>query len=651
MQGARGTRFSAVLPTRWSWLALVASPSSYLLFIAIVVTMAAKAHVVRGLEEISFWPGSWIAASAPDVAVFTGLAAVMSFVEARWRPARWLTPPIAFFVMLLAICSAAQLWITGEQLTAQVMVLGLERFGDVTAMARASVHVGPAAVIAIAALIAAPLVAHRALRRSGQQDVGTRERARAAGILAVFAGLLGVVAPVPEQLAGLYRNAVAHTLWGLASGDRSWNGGIGLFAGYEPHDLVDADTLAKLRAGPHPNVVVIVLESTRRDATGLDAAHSHARTPHLVELAARGLEMTHGRAVIPHTTKSLWSMMCGRLPILQPKLYETRPTGDVQCIPDILSAAGWRTGFLQSAVGKFEDRPRLVRGLGFQELVAAEQYTKEIGGYLSTDDEALVGQLAQWLDKKPGPFMVMMLTSSTHHPYMLTPSSEAYAKAESLPTSTDRDRYDRQIEAEDRMVGGVLDLLRERGVLDHTIVVVLGDHGEGFGEKAARQHALNYYEEGLRVPWVITGPGISSQRVDVNTSVLDLAPTLLDLLGVQPTEAASASTPARSVLHLSTDRVLPFSCFFDKTCFGFVQGSTKVIRMRETDRSFYFDLASDPEEHDPKQLTPALQTLLEEVAHTVDRHRTNSKPVLREAMPDYPPWNCARNQPCGIKAP
>jgi lipoteichoic acid synthase len=639
-------------PTRWSWLRLLAAPSSYVLVLGLVWTMSAKAHVVRGLEEVSFWPGSWIAACAPDVGVFLGLTAVFAVVEHRWGWTRFVTIPIAVFVALIAIINATQLRVTGEQLTAQVIQLGLDRFSDVMAMARASIHITVTAVLALLLAASTPFVARLVMRRAKQEVADHLDRARAAGAMTALAIVIMLIAPAPEQFTGLYRNAVAHTLWGLASGDRSWNGGLGIFAGYEPPELVSKDSIDALRAKPHPNVVLVVLESTRRDATDLDPAHSHARTPHLVELAARGLQITHARAVIPHTTKSLWSMLCGRLPILQPKLYETRRAGNVQCVPDILSAAGWRTLFLQSAIGKFEDRPRLVRGLGFQDFLAAEQFTKEVSGYLSTADEPLVGELAAWLDKKRGaPFMVTILTSATHHPYLVSDEAAAIAKEQNLPTSTDRDRYDRGIESADRMLGGVIELLRTRGILDNTIIVVLGDHGEGFGEKAAKQHALNFYEEGLRVPWVIAGPGVPAQRIDDNASLVDLAPTLLELLGVRVTNAAAASTPARSVLHLDPHRVLPFSCFFDKTCFGFVRDNVKVVKMRETDTAFYFDLAADPEEHQSKSLTPELRALLEQVTRTVDLHRTNSKPVERDLMLDYPPWNCPKNEPCGIKVP
>jgi lipoteichoic acid synthase len=642
------------VPTRGSWLRLLSTPSSYLLVLALVATAAAKARVLRTNENVELWPGRWIAAIAPDLAVFLGIAAVLALCERATRRALFVTLPIAIAVTFIASISALQLWITGEQLSAQVLVLALDRFTDVRAMARASVDVGVGSVVLLLCVVAMPpVVAGWRLRRSGRSIALTSdggERARAAAAVTLVALVLMVVTPVPDQLVGLYRNAVARTAWGLAFEDRA-TGGLGLFRGYEPHDLVAPDAIARLRSGPHPNVIVIVLESSRRDATTLADPQARAQTPNLVALAARGIEVTHARAVIPHTTKSLWSMFCARLPILQPKLYETTAVTDAQCLPHILAAAGWRTGFLQSAVGRFDDRPRLAHRLGFREFVAAEQYTTEIAGYLATDDEALVEQLRTWLDKAatPTPFMVTLLTSATHHPYLLTEASAARAKAAGRPTETDRERYDRQIEAADHMIGDVLELLRQRGVLDNTIVVAIGDHGEGFGDKAARQHMLNFYEEGLRVPWVIAGPAVPKLRIDANASLVDLAPTLLDLLGVQLSAEATTGTHARSALRIDGERVLPFSCFFVESCYGFVRGTTKVVSMRETDRSFAFDLARDPDERNPVSLGPELRGVLDDVTRTIDRHRTSGKPVYQDPLVDFFPWNCPVGQRCGIK--
>lgn len=646
--------WAAIAPTRDAVPYVLTTLSSYLMFVAFVATAVAKVPVFRNLEDIDFWPGHWLAACAPDAFVFSILATIFSVLESKSRWLAFATIPIALVLATLAVINAIYLMMTGEQLSAQVVQLGIERFDDVTTMARASTGFGIRHLVGGIAITSIPFAITAAALRRKQRPIGVAaeagNRARLHLSTALVAMLVVLVTPTPIQFGRLYRNAVLHTTVDLAIGERSWNGGIGLFAGYH-RELVDDATRERLLTGPRPNIVVIVLESTRRDGTSLGGKPNVAETPNLVALAARGLEVTHGRAVIPYTTKSLWSMMCGRLPLLQAKIYEASPSIGAECLPDLLASAGWRTGYMQSATARFEDRPRLVHEIGFREIMMAEQYTPLVLGYLSTDDEALVEQLARWIDRAPEkkPFMVAMLTSATHHPYMLTPQARERAKASGKPTRSDRDRYDRQVEAEDHMIGGAIEVLRARGLLDNTIVVVVGDHGEGFGEKAVRQHALNYYEEGLRVPWVMAGPGIPVGRVDDNATLPDLVPTLLDAIGAELSPGALADTPARSLLRpVDRDRVLIFSCLFDKTCHGFVRGTHKVVYVPESGDIFAFDLAADPDERSPQRPSQELLGVAAEVRRTVELHRSKSWPRTYPLILDYLPWVCPAGAPCGI---
>src|SRR5690606_21664286 len=184
---------------------------------------------------------------------------------------------------------------------------------------------------------------------------------------------IALLAPRPDAVPveRLGRSAALATYLGLLADE----GRPASFAGHAPARPVDDEAVRALAARPgRPNVLVVVLESTRRDVTSL--AGGPAATPALAALAARGTEVVAARAVLPHTTKSLWSLLCGRLPLMQLALYETSATTQVQCLPHIATAAGCRTAFLQSSLGAFEDRPRLIANLGFASFAAWE----DIGG-------------------------------------------------------------------------------------------------------------------------------------------------------------------------------------------------------------------------------------------------------------------------------
>lgn len=643
-----------LLPDRWSWLYVLGTPTSFLLVFATLATMAAKLTVVRGLDGIGFWPARWLAACGVDIAFLFGLAALLALGEHVRRSMLFATLPLALLVTTLAVINACYLTIAGEQLTWPVLMLGLMRFGDVQGIVGGTAFVSPlVAVLVVVLVVTPPAIALYVLRRAGRPlgpAVAGPGRARALGSCALVGLLVVLAVPAPRQFAlgRLHANAVLRTYWGMAGGSDHWNGTPGTFDGYQPRDLVDAQAIDTLRAGPRPNVVLVILESTGRNATSLGGPAVPAKTPNLVALAARGLEMTHARTVIPQTTKSVWSMLCGRIPLLESTVFENTGTLDVQCVPSILDAAGWRTGFFQSAIGRFEDRPRLVAHLGFRDFLSAEHMTTEILGYLAAEDGVLVEPLEKWIDQAPDqPFFATLLTAATHHPYDLSPAHATRVDAMGAPSDSERARYDRQIEAADQMLGDVIAALRQRNLLERTVVIVVGDHGEGFGEKGVKQHGSNFFEESLRVPFVITGPGVPARKTAAAATLVDLAPTLLELLGVPLSPVASRATHARSLLHdAPPGRVLPFACFYDNACRGFVRDQTKVVYVPETGQAFSYDLATDPEETAPVPLSDELAARLAEVQEIIDSHRSHGWPRTKSQLDRFPRWTCAPDAVC-----
>jgi arylsulfatase A-like enzyme len=97
--------------------------------------------------------------------------------------------------------------------------------------------------------------------------------------------------------------------------------------------------------------------------------------------------------------------------------------------------------------------------------------------------------------------------------------------------------YDEELAYVDRAFGELLDWLDERGVLDETVLVFLADHGEGFDEHGELQHGFEPWEEVTGIPLIVRVP--SSYRIepgarDVLVGLIDVAPTVLDLVGLEP---------------------------------------------------------------------------------------------------------------------
>ena len=160
--------------------------------------------------------------------------------------------------------------------------------------------------------------------------------------------------------------------------------------------------------------------------------------------------------------------------------------------------------------------------------------------------------------------------------------------------------YDAEVAFTDVQVGRILLELMARKV-GPTIVVVTSDHGEEFGEHGGLQHSRTLFEELLRVPLIISGPGVpQGTTTETPVSLLDVWPLLADLTGVP----APSYLPSRSLRQLANGTQLPEPFFADLAVnwgihtSAVVDNATKLIVDRNHEASLY-DLGSDPgEQHD-----------------------------------------------------
>ena len=138
---------------------------------------------------------------------------------------------------------------------------------------------------------------------------------------------------------------------------------------------------------------------------------------------------------------------------------------------------------------------------------------------------------ASYLDRCLGgraAFFVTYLPIAGHHPYE-TPEPGPF------PDNDEFGRYRNALQYGDAALGRLIDGLRAARLDQKTIWVVLGDHGEAFGQHEGNYgHTFHLYEENVRVPFLIAAPGLVDKQIRGSQviSLLDTAPTMLDLLGL-----------------------------------------------------------------------------------------------------------------------
>jgi arylsulfatase A-like enzyme/Tfp pilus assembly protein PilF len=342
-----------------------------------------------------------------------------------------------------------------------------------------------------------------------------------------------------------------------------------------------------------PNVLLITLDTTRADRLG-SYGYAGARTPRLDALAREGVRFARVYAPAPLTLPSHATMLTG----LHPATHGVRNNGSDlapkwRTLAEALKARGYATA---AFVSSFSVDSRFGLGRGFDVYDDTFQALAPLKG---ANAERRAGEtfarFARWLDKPvASPFFVWVHYYDPHLPY--DPPSPYKEELAGRP-------YDGEVAYMDDHVGRVVDALAAKGLLDKTLVVIAGDHGEGFGDKVETGHGIFLYEETLRVPLILRQPGAFPRPRVVEDAVrlVDLVPTVLDALGLD-TELAGLegqSLVPRARGRSGGDLEALVETFYPRENFGWselvglVSGPWKYIL---APRPELYDLSRDPAE-------------------------------------------------------
>jgi arylsulfatase A-like enzyme len=343
------------------------------------------------------------------------------------------------------------------------------------------------------------------------------------------------------------------------------------------------------------NVVFLLLESIQARAV-TPYRPSLPTTPFLARLAEQSIVADRAYTIVPHTSKSLISILCGVEPYLDLSMVEALPGAiPARCLPELLRAQGYRTAFYQSATRDFERRPDLLENMGFDEFVGFQdlevQGFEEVN-YFGYEDRVLVEPSLDWAVRNPSqPFFLTYLTVTTHHPYQ----PPRHHPRRVFSRDSRMDSYLNAVSYTDRFIEDLIEGFRVRGLYEDTMFVIVADHGEGFGEHGRFAHDTVIYEEGVRVPLLVHVPGRFEGGVRVAKPVnhLDLVPTVVDLLDYR---VEGGSLPGESLLAPESDRSLKAYCFYEFRCMAVTRGRWKYIHHFGDRADELFDVVADPGE-------------------------------------------------------
>ena len=337
----------------------------------------------------------------------------------------------------------------------------------------------------------------------------------------------------------------------------------------------------ELAAAPIRNVVIVVLESV--GAKYLGATEMTAPHDALSKYWPFTLNFTNAYAQAAHSTKSLFSLVTGRPPLFSfAQDTEALNGGQFVTLPDRLKSHGYRTAFFVNDL-RYAHAGDFLRGRGFDLLAGGNS----LGCRGEIDNQCLVNSALDWMGNGGQPFLALIWTHDTHYPYW----PKRPPRPGQFSTNLDQNRYIAAVRESESSVAAILEWLHRRGLLSTTLVVVLGDHGEAFGEHGYNLHSNTIYEEELHIPMLLISGSAKGRSIGTLVSISDLPQTILHVLKLGP----ELSWDSRSFFDpVHAQQLFLFAP--QAPAVGFREGDKKYIYDLSTGESQMFDLRRDPGE-------------------------------------------------------
>jgi arylsulfatase A-like enzyme len=328
---------------------------------------------------------------------------------------------------------------------------------------------------------------------------------------------------------------------------------------------------------PDADVLLITVDALRADHVGA-YGYARATTPNIDRLAARGVRFERAYSQAPHTSFSVASMLTGKY---FPTLARLAPGEKHAPIAEVLRTYGWRTAAFYPPAVFYVDAAKTKT---YAETNFGFEYVK----FEYIDAQRRVDQVLAYYDNiKPPKSFVWIHFFEPHEPY------EAHADF-SFGVG-DVARYDSEIAYTDAAVGRLVAETRRRR--PGTIVIVAADHGEEFDEHGGRYHGSTLYEEQLRIPLIVSVPGIRPGVVGGQVQLIDVTPTVLTLLDI-PVPARMRGTdlgPWLATPAPAATRLPPaFAEVEDRR--AMIYRNEKLLCDLRWGFCAYYDLAADPGE-------------------------------------------------------
>ncbi|HZN55273.1 MAG TPA: LTA synthase family protein [Candidatus Polarisedimenticolaceae bacterium] len=402
--------------------------------------------------------------------------------------------------------------------------------------------------LALAGGAALALAGVRATRGAvlGTRSAASRRRSAAAVLAGVAAAALAAAA-LPSDLGAdrveseLAANGLARFVHAATTGNLDY----AVYYRTLPPELarrraaavLDAPWIRARRDVPRPaaasagaprpwDVVVILEESLGSEFVGALGHAERKTTPGLDRWSREGILLTNLTATGNRTVRGLEGTLCSLVPLPGASVLKRMKHEEVATLADVFRGEGYRTAFFYGGWGRFDDMKPFFPDNGFEEFIERGSYPDDAFSTIwGVADEWILDALLtrQLRSAREGSrLFATALTVSNHRPFRVPERGTAWPAAKTCRESA--------VAYADWALARYLDRAKAAGLLEHTLVLIEGDHG------ARVYGAEDIPTASYRIPGLFLVPGARWRgvRLDRLCSQIDLAPTLLALTGRSP---------------------------------------------------------------------------------------------------------------------
>ena len=315
-------------------------------------------------------------------------------------------------------------------------------------------------------------------------------------------------------------------------------------------------------------------------------------TPNLDRLAHQATVFSRACAQVPLTTPSHAGILTGTYPQFNHVSYMGDPLGKgLPFLPEILHRNGYKTAAFVGALVLDPTKlaPGFERGFDIYDAGFHRRRTGEDSYHsLERRGQEVLDHAVAWLNKRSGgPFFLWIHLYDPHDPY--TPPEPYRTRYQAEP-------YDGEIAYTDSIVGKLLNELQARNLFDDSLLAVMADHGEAFGEHGETHHGIFLYDETIHIPLLIKLPRQrTATRVETRVGLVDVAPSILRALLLPVPDAMQGQSllpfmkpdkAAQSAEH--TDPALP-RAIYSESGYGHLSFGWSVLKAWRTGNYLYVD--------------------------------------------------------------